>query len=161
MKVLVLNASLEPLHICSYRRAANMLHKGVAERIADNGKMLRPDFPMPKVIKLTRYVRVPYTAPRVTRDNVLHRDNRTCQYCGKRSRDLTVDHVVPRCRGGRNTWTNVVAACKRCNARKDSCTPDEAGMPLLRKPLRPANRLAFEISKYSHLEDWLQTHRRK
>lgn len=135
-----------------------MLCTGVVDRMADYEKLLRPGFAMPKVVKLVRYIRVPYAAPAVTRPNILHRDDYTCQYCGKRgpASEMTIDHVQPRSRGGTNDWLNVVTACSPCNDRKKSKTPAEANMPLRRKPFRPNNRLAFEISKHKHLEDWLK-----
>lgn len=154
MKVLVLNASLEPLHVCDWRRAVVLLLKDKAELVANHSKMLCGNIPMPKVIRLRRYVRVPYAPPAVNRHNVLHRDDHTCQYCGARGRRLTVDHVVPRSRGGSSAWTNVVACCNRCNEYKGDRTPEQAGLTLRRQPYRPGNRLAFEISKYAHLRDW-------
>jgi len=100
----------------------------------------RIEIPVPLVIRLVTYVRIPrrFHLP-VTRRMVLARDNYTCQYCGCQpgKANLTVDHVVPRSRGGEHVWENVVAACGRCNRRKGNRTPEEAGMPLLTRPTRP------------------------
>lgn len=147
-QVLVLNASREPLHICSWRRALVLLYKGKAVTVEANGTQVRPGVPGPSVIMLCDYVRVPYTAVAVSRTNVLHRDNYTCQYCGVKRNNLTLDHVLPRCRGGRDTWENLVAACNSCNERKGDRLPLEARMTLLKRPVRPANKLAFEVSKH-------------
>jgi len=99
-KVLVLNASYEPLNITSWRRAAVLLIKGKAERVEHNGKFLYADFPLPTVIRLRHYVRVPYKEIPLTRRNILHRDGHACQYCGYTGDELTLDHVIPRSRGG-------------------------------------------------------------
>lgn len=148
-KVLVLNASYEPLNITSWRRAVVLLLKGKAEQIEHNGKMVSSDFPLPTVIRLRSYVKIPYKEISLSRRNVLHRDSYTCQYCGDRRHDLTIDHIVPRSRGGGDTWDNVVAACLKCNVKKGDRTPREAYMPLLSVPRRPVSHVSFEISKHS------------
>ncbi|HET9026773.1 MAG TPA: HNH endonuclease [Trueperaceae bacterium] len=140
-RVLILNASYEPLHVCSVKRAVALLMHEVAERVEDSGMVLRSPsslFPVPSVIKLRRFVRGPFRQ-RVAfnRKNVFRRDDHTCQYCAKHTFDLTLDHVMPRSRGGPTTWDNVVACCKPCNAKKRDRTPDEAHLHLLRKPFAP------------------------
>lgn len=140
-RVLILNASFEPLHVCSVKRAVGLLMHEVAERVEESGKVLRSPnavFPVPSVIRLKRFVRAPFRQ-RVAfnRKNVFRRDEHTCQYCSKRTFDLTLDHVMPRSRGGPTTWENVVACCKACNARKRDRTPDEAHMHLRRRPYAP------------------------
>ncbi|MDJ0797377.1 MAG: HNH endonuclease [Calothrix sp. MO_167.B12] len=152
-KVLVLNASYEPLNITSWRRATVLVIKGKAERIEHNGKMVYTDFPLPTVIRLRHYVRVPYKEIPLTRRNILHRDGHTCQYCGYTGDELTLDHVVPRSRGGGDSWDNMVTACVRCNVKKGSRTPQEARMPLHHQPRRPYSSLYFEVSK--HLKNGL------
>ncbi len=146
-QVLVLNASREPLHICSRRRAVVLMYKGKAVAIEHKGAEIN-GVAGPSVIMLCDYVRIPYTKVALNRSNVLHRDNYTCQYCGVKRNNLTLDHVLPRCRGGRDTWENLVAACNSCNERKGHRLPREAGMTLFRRPVRPNNRLAFEVSKH-------------
>jgi 5-methylcytosine-specific restriction endonuclease McrA len=152
--VLVLNASYEPLNVTSWRRAIVLLLKGKAEPIEHNGKAVAQDFPLPTVIRLRSYVKMPYKEICASRWNVLHRDSYTCQYCGERSRDLTIDHVVPRSRGGLDHWDNVVSACVRCNVKKGDRTPREANMHLRSTPRRPVNHISFEISKHTAQTDW-------
>ncbi len=148
-KVLVLNASYEPLNICTWRRAVVLLMKGKAEQIENNGKLVYADFPLPTVIRLRSYVKIPYKEISLSRRNLLHRDNYTCQYCGDRRHDLTIDHIVPRSKGGTDSWDNVVAACLKCNVKKGDRTPHQANMALQVVPRRPPSHVYFEISKHS------------
>lgn len=141
--VLVLNASFEPLSVVSTQRAIVLLLKEKAEVIEAAEAVLRSEnlsLPVPLVIRLVYYVRIPYgiSLP-VSRRALLVRDRYTCQYCGAQPgrSDLTIDHVYPKSRGGATTWENVVAACKRCNGKKGNRTPSEAGMSLLSEPMRP------------------------
>jgi 5-methylcytosine-specific restriction endonuclease McrA len=140
-RVLILNASYEPLHICSVKRAITLLMQEVAERVLDGERVLRAPsqvVAVPSVIRLRRYVRRPHRQRLAfNRKNVFRRDDHTCQYCGTRSHDLTLDHVVPRSRGGPTSWENVVACCRRCNASKRDRTPAEAEMRLRREPHTP------------------------
>lgn len=93
-------------------------------------------YPMPSIIRLNKYAKVPYKGVVLSRQNIFKRDGYTCQYCGS-CRNLTLDHVVPRSRGGNSTWKNLVTACKNCNSKKGSMTPKEAGMPLQERPFKP------------------------
>ena len=136
-KVLVLNASYEPLNITSWRRATVLLIKGKAEQVEHNGKYIYPGFPLPTVIRLRHYVRVPYKEIPLTRRNILHRDSHACQYCGYTGDNLTLDHVIPRSRGGGDSWENIVTACVRCNVNKGSRTPNEAQLHLHHPPRKP------------------------
>ncbi|MEM8638795.1 MAG: HNH endonuclease [Cyanobacteria bacterium P01_G01_bin.54] len=147
-KVLVLNASYEPLNITSWRRAIVLLLKNKAEQLEYHTTEVSTRFPKPTVIRLRYYVRVPYKEIPLTRRNILERDNHTCQYCAYRGDNLTLDHVIPRSRGGGESWDNLVAACVRCNVRKGSRTPEESQMPLLSRPRRPHSSLHFEIARY-------------
>ncbi len=141
--VLVLNATYEPITVVSMRRAVILLLKEKAELIEAAEAQLRAEhitMRMPLVIRLVYYVRIPYRVSLpVTRRTVLARDHYTCQYCGKQAsrKDLTVDHIQPRSRGGRTVWENVVTACRRCNGRKGGRTPAEASMGLRSAPTRP------------------------
>jgi 5-methylcytosine-specific restriction endonuclease McrA len=141
--VLVLNATYEPLSVVSVRRAVILLLKEKAEIVEAAEAELRSEsftMPMPLVIRLVYYVRIPYRVSLpLTRRTVLARDHYTCQYCGSQPsrKDLTVDHVLPRSRGGYTHWENVVTACQRCNGRKGNRTPDEANMKLLARPTQP------------------------
>ncbi len=153
-RVLILNASFEPLHVCSVKRAVALLMHEVADRVEDSGAVLRSPnalFPVPSDIKLRRFVRGPFRQ-RVAfnRKNVFRRDDHTCQYCARHTFDLTLDHVLPRSRGGPTNWENVVACCKACNAKKRDRTPEEANLHLLRRPFAP--RFMFS-SAYGVLPD--------
>lgn len=152
-KVLLLNSSYEPLHICSWKRAVILLIKGkaVALEVEHQKKALShhavPGIHLqPLVIRLLYYVKMPHKEIPLTRRNVMHRDHYTCQYCSRKS-ELTIDHIIPRSKGGRDTWDNVVVACLRCNIAKGNKTLKEAGMELKRKPCRPVNFVHFELSK--------------
>jgi 5-methylcytosine-specific restriction endonuclease McrA len=134
--VLVLNATYEPVNICAARRALVLLFKGealVEEQYDHHTINLNP---LPSVIRLNRYRRVPQRRHVVSRKNILLRDRNTCQYCAEvfSPVKLTLDHVLPRSRGGKNSWENLVACCTPCNHRKADRTPEEAGMPLLHYP---------------------------
>ena len=144
-KVLVLNATYEPLNVCTARRAIVLMLKQKAEAVEMSGRMYHSAenaFPLPNVIKLSYFVRVPRgDRRRVSRRAVLARDDHRCQYCGSRSH-LTIDHVIPRSRGGASNWENMVASCAPCNARKGDRLPSEANMRLNRAP-RPPEPFAF------------------
>lgn len=153
-RVLILNASFEPLHVCSVKRAVGLLMHDVAERVEDAATVLRTPssvFAVPSVVRLKRYIKRPQRhRVAFNRRNVFRRDDHACQYCGRRSNDLTLDHVMPRSRGGPTGWENVVACCRACNAKKRDRTPDEARMQLGRKPFAP--RFMF-TSAYGLLSD--------
>ncbi len=136
--VLVLNADMGPLHRVSLRHAVRMLFRQVAEVHEADPDRLIGVWPVPKVVRLVRYVvtRWRYTkGPLWSRPGVLARDGRRCGYCGGSA--TTVDHILPRSRGGGNTWTNTVASCYGCNQRKADSTPAEAGMLLRVTPKAP------------------------
>lgn len=140
-RVLVLNASYEPLNVCSGRRALVLLLKHKAEVIELSDRAFRSEraqFQVPNVIRLHDYVSVPRgTSRRLSRRAVFARDRFRCQYCGADSR-LTVDHVIPRSKGGAHTWDNVVTSCAPCNLKKGDKTPSGAHMQLSRAPRPPA-----------------------
>jgi 5-methylcytosine-specific restriction endonuclease McrA len=141
-RVLVLNASFEPLSLISVQRAVVLLLREKAEAIEnDVSRQLRAErisLPMPLVIRQVHYVPIPrrLRVP-LTRKTLLSRDEYTCQFCGTTQGPLTVDHVIPRSRGGQTSWENCVAACLRCNHKKGNRLPEEIGMHLRRKPARP------------------------
>lgn len=134
--VLVLNASYEPINICAARRAITMLVKGVAHVEETHEELIHRDIKLPSVIRLNNYRRMPTRRHVLSRRNILIRDRYLCQYCGQRfsNAGLTLDHIVPKSRGGTDTWENLVASCYECNHRKADNTPDEAGMLLLKTP---------------------------
>ena len=146
--VLVLNQNYEPLNVCDVRRAMGMLVGGKAEIIEDGRGELRTatqSFPFPSVIRLAYLIRRPRPRVRLTRREIFRRDGYTCQYCGVQTHALTMDHVIPRHRGGMHTWENLVSACPSCNRRKGGRTPEEAHMALLHVPYepRPSNLYLF------------------
>jgi 5-methylcytosine-specific restriction endonuclease McrA len=148
--VLVLNASYEPINICAARRALVLVLKGVAsaeEHATNTVHSARHTLPMPSVIRLLEYRRIPMQTRALSRKNILMRDRYTCQYCLKTSPsgELTLDHVIPRSRHGETTWENLVACCHYCNNKKGNRTPEEAGMKLARAP-RP-----FSLHTSRHL----------
>ncbi len=146
--VLVLNQSYEPLAVCRARRAVVLILQGKAEMLENGAGFIhsaRQILPLPSVIRLEYLVKRPYRRRKMTRFEIFNRDHFTCQYCGKQTRQLTLDHVIPRYRGGQHTWENVVSACVACNRRKAGRTPQEAGMKLLRPPTPPRGNLSFTI----------------
>jgi len=144
--VLVLNQDYQPLSVCSVERSVKLIFLEKAELLHDfPGKKLRTvrkDYAFPSVIRLRRYIKIPYKRIVLSRRNVMKRDGNACQYCGIKS-DLTLDHVLPKSRGGRDSWENLVTACNHCNVRKGNRTPEEADMPLKRKPFRPVHITFF------------------
>jgi 5-methylcytosine-specific restriction endonuclease McrA len=137
--VLVLNASYEPINVCAARRALVLVLKGVAAAEEHSAGLLRSarrEIPVPSVIRLLEYRRMPHQTRALSRKNILMRDRYTCQYCHRtlNSSELTLDHVIPRSRRGETSWENLVACCHPCNNRKGNRTPEEAGMPLMRPP---------------------------
>jgi len=141
--VLMLNQNYEPLTVCSARRAIVLLFQGKAEMIekADGLKIHTVDreFALPSIVRLWQYRRVPFRHIMLTRKNIITRDGHRCQYCGITRGPMTVDHIVPKTRGGRDTWENMVCACVRCNNRKGDRTLEQAGMKLLKRPTRPTH----------------------
>jgi hypothetical protein len=138
--VLQLNASYEALRIIPAMRALKLVTKGKAAVELATNKLIYPGVRLPSVIRLLTYRHVPVRMQLATRRNIFMRDGYRCQYCGLKFRgsDLTLDHVIPRAQGGKNSWENLVACCRKDNHRKADRTPEEACMPLLRRPL-PSN----------------------
>ena len=149
-QVLVLNASYEPLNVCSLRRAHVLVFKGKAEVVEELGRPLRSatsKFPWPHVIRLIQYVRVPRIVQRkISRRALFARDGWRCVYCGTSSGRLTLDHVLPRSRGGESVWENVVTSCAPCNLRKGNRLPEEVSMKLSRPPRPPAPVLFIRLA---------------
>ncbi len=149
--VLVLNLDYQPLNVCNVKRAVVLLSREKAVVIEQNGHIVHSEhlaLTSPSVIRLAYHIKRPRPLVKMTRKEILQRDEHTCQYCGKRSHDLTLDHVMPRHRGGQHTWENVVAACRGCNHRKGGRTAVEARMALLRRPFRPPSTPRFLFSSY-------------
>lgn len=149
-RVLVLNATFEPINVCSVRRAVVLLLKEKAEVVERGAWELhseRSSITRPVVIRLVSYVHVPRDMHRrkITRRAVFARDGWTCQYCGSRS-NLTVDHVIPRSKGGSSSWENIVASCAPCNRRKGDRLPRQAGMHPLRTPRAPHSEIFIQVA---------------
>lgn len=158
--VLVLNATYEPLTVVSIRRAVILLLKEKAEVVEAAQAFLRAErlsLQVPVVIRLVYYVRLPrrLSLP-LSRRSVLARDQYTCQYCGEQPgrANLTIDHVIPRSRGGQTDWENVVTACRSCNQRKGNRTPREAGYTPIRPPRRPRYIALTLLSTSPQHEVW-------
>src|SRR5262249_18482530 len=138
-RVLVLNSTYEPIHICNVYRALTMMFKGVAvmqEQAAFALHSITRTYPAPSVIRLVHFIHIPYRKKLASKNNILIRDRYVCQYCGKplKSQEIKLDHIVPKSRGGESNWENLAACCPRCNVRKGSKLPEEAGLTLIKDP---------------------------
>lgn len=156
--VLVLNQSYEPLNVCNLKRALVLLDRGKAEVLEHAEGLLRSAsqvFRRPSVIRLIYMIRRPRPTARLCRKEVFVRDGYTCQYCGMRGRDLTLDHVIPRHRGGKHTWENLVSACRACNHRKGGKTLEQARMQLARPPFQPKVSTYYLLHRYlASFQEW-------
>src|SRR5437868_7039618 len=162
MPVLVLNSSLQPLSVIPERRLIVLLSKqkvtfvddSVRQVIEESIQARRLELERPVIVQLLANVRIPRMALQPSRANILLRDDETCQYCGKRSRDLTLDHIIPRSRGGQSTWENLVACCKPCNGKKGNRLLKEVNMRLLRQPHPLTQEYAgFFLLRYPKLRE--------
>jgi len=158
-RVLVLNASYEPLSFISIQRAVVLLLREKAEVLEkDLSQRLRAEHvsvAVPLVIRLVTYVRIPHRmAIPLTRKTLLNRDNHTCQYCNDTDGPLTIDHLIPRSRGGQTSWENCAIACTRCNHRKGNRTPEEANMPLRQKAVKPTYLAVALLGEARQKEVW-------
>jgi 5-methylcytosine-specific restriction endonuclease McrA len=152
--VLVLNANFEPINVCNIRRAIGLIILGKADLVMNgrgNIQTIRQTIPIPSVIRLEHMIHRPRLQVKLTRGEVFRRDKYSCQYCGRSSNDLTVDHVWPKHLGGEHTWTNVVAACPSCNHRKGGRQLEEARMALLHVPKEPPANARYIFGH--HLKD--------
>ena len=155
--VLVLNQNYEPINVCHVRRAVVLIDRGKAELLVNgNGEVRTPRLviPAPSVIRLIQMVKRPVMQRRLSRRDIFIRDSYTCQYCGKTGHDLTLDHVVPRVRGGLHTWDNIVAACIPCNHRKAGRSPKEASMKLLKEPRAPRPNPYYLFQRRPVQDEW-------
>jgi 5-methylcytosine-specific restriction endonuclease McrA len=160
--VLVLNANFEPIHVCDMKRAVGLMITEKADLVMDGRGIIHTTsttFPIPSVIRLQKMVHAPHPTVPLTRREIFRRDNYTCQYCGKTTPILTIDHVIPRHMGGNHTWINVVAACPLCNHRKGGRTIEESGMHLLHLPKAPPQSASYvfarQLSKNSEWDQFL------
>jgi 5-methylcytosine-specific restriction endonuclease McrA len=152
--VLMLNANFEPLHVCTTRRAICLVLTGKADLVLNGRGVIRTvsrSYPRPSIIRLEKMIKRPRPRVRLTKREVLRRDNYICQYCGKKTPNLTIDHVFPRRLGGEHSWENLVAACPPCNHRKGGRTLEQAHMNLKRLPKEPPASTYYLFSR--HLTD--------
>lgn len=151
--VLVLNQNFEPLNVCPARRAFVLIGNGKAE-VIEVGEILfhtsSTVYACPSVIRLLYLIKRVHPVAKLTRKEIFMRDNFTCQYCGKQGKDLTIDHVIPRHRGGPHRWDNLVSACKTCNHRKGGRSPEEARMNLLSEPGQPRVSRYYWVHQHLH-----------
>ncbi len=148
--VLVLNQNYEPLNICNVRRAIVLIIGGKAEILEAHEAFIATAqdlYPYPSVIRLVCMIRAPRARVKLTRREVFLRDSYTCQYCGRRTSDLTLDHVIPRHRGGPHTWENLTSACRACNHRKGGKSLQEARMVLKQQPFEPSPGRYYAIER--------------
>lgn len=140
MKVLVLNNDFTPITITDFSRGFKLVYKGKAEIIEhiESNPIITEQkvYKRPSVIRLLKYIVLPFVKIKPTRENIFRRDGMRCIYCNK-EKTLTLDHVIPKSRGGKNTWENLVTCCMKCNVTKDSKTPEEAGMRMRHNPFKP------------------------
>jgi 5-methylcytosine-specific restriction endonuclease McrA len=149
--VLVLNANFEPINVCDIRRAVGLILSDKADLVI-NGRgeihTINASFPRPSVIRLQKMINRPRQQLKLTRREIFRRDNYTCQYCGKHTGELTIDHVIPRHLGGQHIWKNVVAACSFCNHRKGGRLLGEVNMRLLRTPKEPPSSAHYVFGRH-------------
>ena len=160
LPVLILNANYEPLHVCNSKRALALVFSGKAEIILNGRGVIHStsaSYEVPSVVRLSYMINKPRPRVSLSKREILRRDEFTCQYCGRKMKHLTIDHVIPRHCGGPHTWHNLVAACSTCNRRKGGKTPAEANMSLRRKPFEPRATAAYRFGRHlNHNEEWLQ-----
>jgi len=158
--VLVLNVNFEPLHVCNTKRALALVFSGKAEIILNGRGVIRSaaaEFEVPSVVRLGYMIKRPRPRVSLSKWEILRRDNHTCQYCGRKTSHLTLDHVVPRRQGGGHSWENLVTACAPCNRRKGGQRPDEANMRLYHPPREPNPTAVYRFGKYlKRNEEWVQ-----
>jgi 5-methylcytosine-specific restriction endonuclease McrA len=159
IKTLKLDSSFRPVEIINSVEALVMCILGKARAIESHTKKIRTitdSFLLPSVIVLNRYIKFRFSYVACNRTNLFFRDQSECQYCGKEQdgKLMTIDHILPKSRGGKNTWENLVVACKKCNQRKGNKTPLEAGMKLRRIPKRPKNTLMQRTKKEQINPQW-------
>lgn len=138
-KVLVLNADYTPLNVTTVFKGFNLVNKGKAEILKSSDQPILAGvnrFVRPLIVRLYKYIKFRYGKLKINRNRLFRRDNHECVYCGNK-RNLTIDHILPKSRGGKNSWLNLVTCCFSCNVKKDNKTPEEAGMRLFKKPYEP------------------------
>ena len=157
MRALVLNSDFRPISVCSVKRAFVLVFMNKVEMVSsfngDKFHTVDKAYNIPAVVRLQNYINVPYRGVELSRVNIFKRDSQECQYCGS-TKDLSLDHVLPRSRGGGSSWKNLITACKPCNAKKGDCTPEEANMPLTYQPYKPSYLLFLRDFSGFKYEEW-------
>ena len=150
--VLILNGDYTPMIVTNIKKAFKLVYKGKAEVVVaeEEPLMAEKEYVRPSIIRLYRYIVFPYKKVPLTRHNIFKRDDFKCLYCGS-DRNLTLDHVLPRSRGGGNSWNNLATCCTKCNSLKDNKTPEETDMKLRYKPFTP--NFLFFIKKIDKISD--------
>ena len=158
-KVLVLNQSYEPLMVINAKRAIVLMIKEkvkMLERYSENIRSVQESFDLPSVIRLNFYVHLKYKDIVLNRRNLLKRDDFRCQYCSNQAPPLTIDHIVPKNKGGNDTWENLVVACARCNTRKGDTLLKHMDMKLLKKPRKPSKLFQLQTYVNKQQDNWKQ-----
>lgn len=155
--VLVLNQDYTPLTICTVQRAFLLMFLNKAELLTSRKKKklrsVSENFPFPSVIKINRYINIPYKGIVLSRHNIFKRDGGKCQYCGSLKK-LTIDHVIPKSKGGQSTWSNLVTACNKCNSQKGDSQLDKLEMSLIKVPGKPSYASFLRKSYHAYSEEW-------
>jgi len=155
--VLVLNQDYQAIGVCSVERAFVLVLLKKAEMLSDNPakrlKSVQQDFQFPSIIRLQRYVNIPYKKVNLSRHNIFKRDRNRCVYCNSKE-NLTIDHVVPKSLGGKDSWENLVTACQKCNAKKSNLPLEETGLSLRHEPFRPSFVMFLSNFAGDVREDW-------
>lgn len=159
-EVLVLNSDYQPLNVCNLRRAISLVFLGKVDVLHHNGITVHTvggAFQSPSVVRLRTHVRRPMPELKLSRRSIFARDNYTCQYCGLTSKELTIDHVIPKRLGGPTSWENLVCCCRKCNSKKGDKTLQQVGFKLKKEPRRPKYVPFISLTKFmsrSHDRAW-------
>lgn len=156
-KALVLNQDYQAIGVCAAERAFVLVYLQKAELLKEHPTLLlrtaTTQYGVPSIIRLRKYISMPYKKVQLSRHNIYKRDGHRCLYCGTHA-DLTLDHVIPKSMGGKEAWENLVTACQVCNSKKGNMTPEQANMPLRQKPFRPSFVMFLSSFSGNVLEDW-------
>ncbi len=157
-KVLVLNKSYFPIAIIPAKKAIILIYLNKAEVVENEENKfvttISQLFPVPSIIRLLYFSNLPNRNIELSKKNIIRRDGMRCQYCGKNHKILTIDHILPKSRGGKDEWENLVASCIECNNKKGNRTPEEAGMVLLSKPKKPHSILFIKANMPENHDNW-------
>ncbi len=158
MGVLVLNQSYEALQICNVKRAIKLVLKekaSIIEHIKDiKLKSVTREFLIPSIIRIERYIQINRYSIKLNKENIFKRDNYTCQYCGKNNQPMTIDHIIPKIKGGKDSWINLVTACQSCNNKKGRRDLKETNLSLLIKPKKPHRLYSLQSKMIKNRDEW-------